>query len=68
MTQIEETLVEYASGNPEYEQGVQMIEERLSQTPIVAEDLLEAIEMLELALLDPEKYPAMVEAAIADNI
>jgi len=68
MTQIEETLVEYASGNPEYEQGVQMIEERLSQTPIVAEDLLEAIEMLEIALLDPEKYPAMVEAAIADNI
>ena len=68
MTQIEETLVGYASGNPEYEQGVQMIEERLSQTPIVAEDLLEAIEMLELALLDPEKYPAMVEAAIADNI
>tara|TARA_R110000851_G_scaffold223802_1_gene376647 strand:+ start:223 stop:1869 length:1647 start_codon:yes stop_codon:yes gene_type:complete len=65
---IRETLVEFASQSPEFGQGIDVIEERLSRTAMVPEDLTEAIEMLEAALQNPQMYADMVEAAIADGL
>ena len=65
---IRETLVEFASQSPEFGQGIDVIEERLSRTAMVPEDLTEAIDMLEAALQNPQMYAEMVEAAIADGL
>ena len=65
---IRETLLEFASQSPEFGQGIDVIEERLSRTAMVPEDLTEAIEMLEAALQNPQMYADMVEAAIADGL
>ena len=65
---IRETLVEFASQSPEFGQGIDVIEERLSRTAMVPEDLTEAIDMLEAALQNPQMYAEMVQAAIADGL
>jgi len=65
---IEQTLMEFARTSPDFAVGVEEIKKRLSNTPIVAEDLMEAIQMLEIALQDPNSYPEMVQAAIADGL
>lgn len=65
---IEQTLMEFARTSPDFAVGVEEIKTRLSNTPIVAEDLMEAIQMLEIALQDPSAYPEMVQAAIADGL
>ncbi len=60
--------MEFARTSPDFAVGVEEIKTRLSNTPIVAEDLMEAIQMLEIALQDPNAYPEMVQAAIADGL
>ena len=65
---IEQKLMEFASASPDFAVGVEEISRRLSSTPIVAEDLIEAIQMLEIALQEPSSYPEMVQAAIADGL
>ena len=65
---IEQTIMEFARTSPDFTVGIEEITNRLSSTPIVAEDLLEAIEMLEMALQDPVKYPEIVQAALADGL
>lgn len=60
--------MEFARTSPDFAVGVEEIKTRLSNTPIVAEDLVEAIQMLEIALQDPSAYPEMVQAAIADGL
>ena len=60
--------MEFARTSPDFAVGVEEIKKRLSNTPIVAEDLMEAIQMLEIALQDPNSYPEMVQAAIADGL
>jgi len=65
---IREQILEFASQSPEFTQGVDVIEERLSRVAMVPEDLTEAIEMLETALQNPEMYAEMVQAAIADGL
>jgi len=65
---IREQILEFASQSPEFGQGVDVIEERLSRTAMVPEDLTEAIEMLEAALQAPEMYAEMVQAAIEDGL
>lgn len=66
---IKETILELANQRPtEFGQGIDIIESELSTTPVVPEDLNEAIQMLELALQNPETYPEMVKAAIADGL
>ena len=49
---MREQIIEFASQSPEFGQGIDIIEERLSRTAMVPEDLDEAIEMLEAALTD----------------
>lgn len=65
---IREEIIELASQSPEFGQGIDVIEERLSRTAMVPEDLTEAIEMLEAALQNPQMYAEMVQAAIADGL
>ena len=65
---IREQILELASQSPEFGQGIDVIEERLSRTPMVPEDLDEAIELLEAALENPAMYAEMVQAAIADGL
>ncbi|MGY8790468.1 MAG: hypothetical protein ACKVKR_09365, partial [Pseudomonadales bacterium] len=65
---IREQILELASQSPEFGQGIDIIEERLSRTAMVPEDLDEAIEMLEAALENPAMYAEMVQAAIADGL
>jgi len=65
---IEQKLMEFASASPDFAVGVEEISRRLSSTPIVAEDLIEAIQMLEIALQEPSSYSEMVQAAIADGL
>ena len=65
---IREQILEFASQSPEFTQGVDVIEERLSRVAMVPDDLVEAIEMLETALQNPEMYAEMVQAAIADGL
>lgn len=66
---IKETILELASQRPEeFGKGIDIISSELSTTPVVPEDLTEAISMLELALQNPETYPEMVQAAIADGL
>jgi hypothetical protein len=65
---IRETLLEFASQSPEFGQGIDVLEQRLSRTAMVPEDLTEAIDMLEAALQNPQMYAEMVQAAIADGL
>ena len=65
---IREQILELASQSPEFGQGIDVIEERLSRTAMVPEDLDEAIEMLEAAIENPAMYAEMVQAAIADGL
>ena len=65
---IREQILEFASQSPEFGQGIDVIEERLSRVAMVPEDLDEAIEMLEAALENPEMYAEMVQAAIEDGL
>jgi hypothetical protein len=65
---IREQILELASQSPEFGQGIDVIEERLSRTAMVPEDLDEPIEMLEAALENPAMYAEMVQAAIADGL
>ena len=65
---MREQIIEFASQSPEFGQGIDIIEERLSRTAMVPEDLDEAIEMLEAALENPAMYAEMVQAAIADGL
>ena len=65
---IREQILELANQSPEFGQGIDIIEERLSRTAMVPEDLDEAIEMLEAALENPAMYAEMVQAAIADGL
>jgi len=65
---IKEQIIEFASQSPEFSQGIDVIEERLSRVAMVPEDLTEAIEMLETALQNPAMYAEMVQAAIADGL
>ena len=65
---IREQILELANQSPEFGQGIDVIEERLSRTAMVPEDLDEAIEMLEAALENPAMYAEMVQAAISDGL
>jgi len=66
--QIRNAIMEMASGDPSFAQGVNAIEAQLGATPIVPEDLDEAIKLLEFVLQNPDRYEEVVAAAIRDGI
>ena len=57
-------LIELVRGNPTYQQGINVIEQRLGNTPISAGDIEELIKFLEHAIDHPDKYNQLRAAAI----
>jgi hypothetical protein len=62
-----EQITELAHKDPRFQQGVDTAEEMLQQLPIMPEDMDEAIQLLEFALNNPDKYGEIREAAIKDG-
>ncbi len=65
---IKDAILEMAASDPSFAKGIDAIEAQLGATPIVPEDLDEAIALLEYVLQNPDKYEEVVEAAIRDGI
>ena len=66
--QIRNAIMGIASRDPSFEQGINAIETQLSNTPMVPEDLDEAIKLLEFVLQNPDEYKEVISAAIRDEI
>jgi hypothetical protein len=66
--QIKEAIMGMAGNDPSFGQGINAIEAQLGATPIVPEDLDEAIKLLEFVLQNPDRYEEVVAAAIRDGI
>lgn len=62
-----EQIIELAHKDPRFAQGVDTMEEMLQQSPIMPEDMDEAIQLLEFALTNPDKYEEIRAAAIKDG-
>ena len=60
-------LIELVRGNPAYQQGINVIEQRLGNAPISAGDIEELIKFLEHAIDHPDKYSQLRAAAIVDK-
>ncbi len=65
---IKEQVMQLAESTPEFERGMQAIEQQLERMPIVPEDMDDAIAMLEFVLQNPDKYAEVREAAIRDGM
>jgi hypothetical protein len=62
-----EQIIELAHKDPRFTQGVDTMEEMLQHSPIMPEDMDEAIKLLEFALNNPDKYEEIRAAAIKDG-
>jgi hypothetical protein len=60
-------IIELAHQDPRFMQGVDTMEEMLQQSPIMPEDMDEAIQLLEFALNNPDQYSEIRAAAIKDG-
>ena len=63
-----EDLIQMARSDPQFAQVIEMIRSQIGDIDITAEELDEAIEMFELMLNQPDAYPEIGEAAIADGV
>jgi hypothetical protein len=62
-----EQIIQLAQQDPRFSQAVDTMEEMLQNAPIMPEDLDAAIQMLEFALNNPDKYEEIRAAAIQDG-
>ncbi len=65
---MKEQILSIAMQDPRFQETITIIEQQLSGTNMVAEDLTEAIQMLEYVLQNPEVYPEVRMAAIKDGL
>ena len=65
---IKEEILKITVNDPQYQESIKIIQQQLSNTNIVAEDLIEAIKMLEYVLQNPEAYAEVRQAAIQDGL
>lgn len=65
---MREQIEALLQSSPEAAQAVQQIEAALADTPATSEGLQELIEMFEFALQNPQAYPQILEAAVADGL
>ena len=65
---MKEQILSIAMQDPRFQETITVIEQQLSGTNMVAEDLTEAIQMLEYVLQNPEVYPEVRTAAIKDGL
>lgn len=62
------TIMQMANSDPKFGQIIDAIEQQLERMPIVAEDLDDAIKMLEFVLNNPDRYQEVAEAAVRDGV
>lgn len=62
-----EQIIQLANQDPRFMQGVDTMEEMLQHSPIMPEDMDEAIQLLEYALNNPDQYSEIRAAAIKDG-
>jgi hypothetical protein len=60
-------ILQIASQSPDFPQAVEALKQEIASNPITPEGLAELIQMFEMALNNPEQYPAILEAAIQDD-
>jgi len=60
-------IIKLAHQDPRFMQGVDTMEEMLQHSPIMPEDMDEAIQLLEYALNNPDQYREIRAAAIKDG-
>ena len=65
---IRDQIMRTAAGNPEVRNAVDSAERQLATTPIMPDDLKEAIILLEFVLKNPDKYSEVLQAALKDGI
>lgn len=65
---IRDQVMQMAEGDPRFTQAVDMMEAELARSPVVPEDLDEAIALLEFVLQNPDKYEEVRAAAIKDDV
>ena len=66
--EIRNAITQMAEQDPQYAPAIDAIEAQLARTPIVPEDLDEAIQLLEFVIQNPDKYQEVREAAVKDGI
>jgi len=65
---IKEQILQVTVSDPQYQDSIQLIKQQLSSTNIMAEDLAEAIKMLEFVVQNPDSYAEVRQAAIQDGL
>lgn len=65
---IKEEILRFAHSDPKFAQTVEAMLRELESEPAVPEDMDEAIKMLEFVLHNPDKYPEVRQAAVADGL
>ena len=68
MRVIRNIIMQLASQDPTYKQGIDAMEAQVQRMPIVPEDLDDAIAMLEFVLQNPDKYNEVRASAIKDGV
>lgn len=66
--EIRNAIMQMAASDPSFAKGIDAIEAQLGATPIVPEDLDEAISLLEFVLQNPDRYEEVRAAAIRDGL
>jgi hypothetical protein len=61
-------ILEIAKNDPRFSQAVLTLENQIGDMPITTEGLDEIVQMLELALNNPDKYQEILKAAIDDDL
>ena len=64
---IRDQIMQMAQSDPRFAQAVDAMEQAVINMPVTPEDLEEIIELLEVVVQDPSKYPEMRQAAIDDG-
>ncbi len=65
---MKEQILSIAMKDPRFQETITVVEQQLSGTNIVAEDLSEAIQMLEYVVQNPNTYQEVRMAAIQDGL
>ena len=64
---IREQIMQMAQSDPRFAEAIDAIERTLINMPLTAEDLDEAIQLLEFVVQNPDKYAEVRQAAIDDE-
>lgn len=60
-------ILELAKSDPRFSQAVQKLEQQIGDMPVTPDGLNELVQMLEVAINNPDKYVEIMEAAVKDG-